>query len=359
MTELLYKPDPKRLARRSAGYVPNELVEGVRVDWGVDEYHTAHAAGTVSRSELGLFAENPAKYRGEVMQGRKREVKDGMRLGQCLHMEVLQGHERAPVVPTSVLSSDGKNGWRRYGDKWKRWLAENGQYYLLPKETEPLQRMVDAIRGHEQVAEFLDVPGRFGTRHESTILAQHAPTGLKTRCRYDIESVWLFDIKKTMDVSPESFASHCLDFGYHCQGAFYQDHLQALLGEPEPRPFILIAVQDSEPFECVAYEMAPEFIEIGRTLNAHRLDLFAMFSRAWEAHERIAMENGKRPDPSLVWEPVAKGKIQFLKPPVKAIYQMEWETDLETAAKAVEERLRKAAAGLGVSWEKLLGGFNG
>jgi hypothetical protein len=268
-------------------------------------------------------------------------------------METLQGHERAPVVPTSVLTSDGKGGFRRYGDKWKRWLADNGQYYLLPKETEPLQRMVDAIRSHEQVAEFLDVPGRFGTRHESTILAQHAPTGLKTRCRYDIESVWLFDIKKTMDVSPQSFASHCLDFGYHCQGAFYQDHLQALLGETEPRPFILIAVQDSEPFECVAYEMAPEFIEIGRTLNAHRLDLYAMFSRAWEAHEAMAQKRNERPDPAALWEPISKGRIQFLKPPQKALYQMEWETDLETAAKAVEERLRKLAAGLGVSWEQL------
>ena len=123
-----------------------------------------------------------------------------------------------------------------------------------------------------------------------------------------------------------------------------------------PNQFILIAVEDKPPFQCIAYEMAPEFVDIGRVLNAHRLDLFAMFARAWELFESAATGAGvpQKARPEEIWESVAKGRIQFLKPPAKAPYQMEWETDLDTAHKELTRRLETVGKKHGIDWTKVL-----
>lgn len=334
------KPTKERLNMRSADYVRPEIVDAVRADWTAEEYHSKHAGGTVSRSELATHAKNPNDYRAQVLLGQRGDISDAMRVGQCLHMELLEGHEKPAYVPLQgVLTSDGK----RMGNAWKQWLEKNGKYYVLPKERDALGFMADAARKNPAVSEFLTPGGRFNTRHESTILAKHEPTGIRTRCRYDIESVFLFDIKKTHDVSQQAFAAHCADLGYHCQGAFYQDHCAALHGERDARPFILIAIQDSGDYRCEVYQMDEEFIQIGRKLNHIRLDNFAMYQAAWEIMEALAAKRGAKPNPEDIWTPASEGRIQFLKPPAKAMYQVEWEADAETVHRVLSERVQKAA----------------
>lgn len=346
MVEMLVpRPADIRINQRSAGFVRNEIVDAERAFWTADEYHSKHAGGTISRSELSTFAANPNVYRAEVMlRTETRVISDAMRFGQCLHMELLDGHDKAPRVPDCSRSDSPlgvKN--RRAGNAWKQWLEDNGPYYLLPDECDNLDTMVEKVRKNDAVKEFLTVGGVHNTKHESTILAKHEPTGIRTRCRYDIESVWLFDIKKCRDASPAAFASHCVDFGYHCQGAFYQDHCAAFHGEKiEDRPFILIAIQDGGDYRVEVYEMSPEFIQIGRTLNAARLDLFAMFQGAWEAMERIAVSRGERANPEDLWTPHSEGKIQYLNAPVKAHYQVEWEPDLKEVHKVLTSRVEKS-----------------
>jgi hypothetical protein len=345
MVEMLVpRPADRRLRERAGGYVRNEIVDAKREFMTADQYHSKHAAGTVSRSELQTFAENPNVYRSEVMlRTTVRVISDPMRFGQCLHMELLAGHEKPPRVPDCSRSdSPLAASNRRQGNAWKKWLADNGPYYLLPDECEKLDAMVEKVRHNDAVKEFLEEGGAHNTKHESTILAKHEPTGIRTRCRYDIESVWLFDIKKCRDASPEAFASHCVDFGYHCQGAFYQDHNAAFHNEQDYRPFILIAIQDGGDHRCEVYEMSPEFVQIGRTLNAARLDLFAMYQAAWEKMEAIAVERGHRANPEDLWTPASEGKIQYLNPPNKAMYQMEWEPDPLEVHKVLTARVEKS-----------------
>lgn len=347
---LVSRPTDERLQRRKGGYVKNEIVDAVRAEMSNEEYHSQHAGGTVSRSELQTFAENPADYRDEILlRTRRRKISDDMRLGQCLHIFLLEGDDEAALCPGigepgCPLSANGS----RAGKKWEEWLAENGPYYLLPKEYDVVRKMADKVRNNDAVKEFLETGGRFNTRHESTILAKHEPTGLRTRCRYDIESVWLFDIKKAGNVTPQKFASHCADFGYHCQAAFYQDHNQALLGESTTRPFLLIAVKDDGDHRVAVYQMSDEFIQIGRILNAHRLDLFAMYQSAWETMQRAAKSVGKTCAAEEIWTPATEGTVRVLNPPFKAITQMDWEEDPGEVHEELEKRVRKYLQKLGV-----------
>lgn len=347
---LVPRPTADRLQQRKGGYVRNEIVEAVRAEMTNEEYHSKHAGGTVSRSELQTFAENPADYRDEILlRTRRRKISDDMRLGQCLHIFLLESEDEAALVPEvgsagCPLSASGS----RAGKKWEEWLAANGPYYLLPKEYEVVKKMADKVRNNEAVKDFLEVGGRFNTRHESTILAKHAPTGLRTRCRYDIESVWLFDIKKAGNVTPQKFASHCADFGYHCQAAFYQDHNQALLGESTTRPFLLIAVKDDGDHRVAVYQMSDEFIQIGRILNSHRLDLFAMYQGAWEIMQAAAKAAGKTVSAEEIWSPATEGTVRVLNPPFKAVTQMEWEEDQEEVHAELEKRVKKFLQKMGV-----------
>lgn len=84
---------------------------------------------------------------------------------------------------------------------------------------------------------------------------------------------WLIDVKTTQNAAPEAFKGEIVRRSYHGQMAFYIDGLAA--NGIRVDGALLIAVEKAAPFAAGAYKLAPDWIDIGRTLYEEALEVWA------------------------------------------------------------------------------------
>lgn len=80
-------------------------------------------------------------------------------------------------------------------------------------------------------------------------------TGIKLKCKTDyirIEDGFIVDFKKTKDNSPKEFSRDIAKYNYHFSAAQYMEGVFQVTGQ-KMEEFILIAVNDTKPFEVEFY----------------------------------------------------------------------------------------------------------
>lgn len=205
-----------------------------------EEYH---AGAGVSKTRLWeLYNKTPfhARY------GAPKES-HAFDIGAAAHIAILEPE----LVESSVL----KGPVDRRGNKWQSALdeAEATNKLLL---TESDYEMMLLLRDVADTVPELQVMRRGNPIIERSAYYED-PTGITIRTRPDIYSPELrlmADIKCMADASPQAFAKHVGNFGYHVQDALYSDVWEKA-GGGQVDAFFFIVFEKSDP-PCVAvYEL--------------------------------------------------------------------------------------------------------
>lgn len=210
----------------------------------------------------------PARFRWE--KDHKRAPKREFEIGTAAHALVLG---TGPVL----VEIDAGN-WRT--DKAKQEAEDaraEGAVPLLPHEYRMVMDMAEAIHAHP-VASVLFSPERGDA--EQSLFWRDGPTGVMRRSRLDHfphptdERMLLVDYKSAAKIDEVSCARATLNFGYHRQGATYEDGVLAL-GHADEVAYLICFQEKQPPYLIHVFEVDAMFLAIAREQNREALELYA------------------------------------------------------------------------------------
>lgn len=244
MTALLKPVDPA---------LSRGLVRGMEMS-----LYQAHPA--LSRSRLDKIRKSPAHFKWSLEHDEPDN--EAFRTGRLVHSAILEPKSFWPSVRVW-------DGGRRQGKKWDDFQAENAGYTIITADDEAeLMHIADSV-ARRPIARMLR--GQI----ETSLFWQCPATGIDLKCRPDVigEDGNLYDVKTTIDASPEAFQRSAYKYGYHRQAAWYCDGAEIVTGV-KPSDFVLVVVEKAPPYEVQTYVMDREMIERGRQENREALALY-------------------------------------------------------------------------------------
>lgn len=137
----------------------------------------------------------------------------------------------------------------------EKFVAENqGKHYITSDDFETISAMEVSLKNHRFANSLFKE-----TKRELSCLNTDNPWRFK--CRADaICEDYIVDIKTTSTQNIQEFKREIFKYRYHVQGACYLDHFNM-----SDKTFFIVAVQTSEPYDVVVYELSRETIQNGRT----------------------------------------------------------------------------------------------
>lgn len=246
-------------------YIDNDSGEviqlGLRDDLTNDQYH---AMVGVSKTHLDFVASNGLrkywyKYRAPAELRIVTEQTPAKILGGAIHCAILQ----PDLLPTNYIANPGIEKRSNAGKmEWAAFCAEHRTKTILSDDD--FQRCLgvrDAVLRHP-VARGLLV----GCRTEVPVLALDPETGELVKCQVDAMhdgGSHIVDVKSTDDASPAGFGKSAFNYRYDWQPPWYQDVLDAALGD-HPKYWVFMAVEKDPPYEIGLYYIEDHQIERGR-----------------------------------------------------------------------------------------------
>lgn len=199
----------------------------------------------LSQSTLKEGRWSMAHMKAAIDGERVKEPTDDMILGSALHVAFLEPE----TMPTRVVKWDG--GARRGGD-WTAFCQEHaGKIILTANMYENLVGMVRALRKHPEVRRWT------AKVQDVEVSAIGDVFGVPFKGRTDaLTADPLVDLKKVRSADLRMFTNSALTFGYDIQACIYRE----LFNRDR---FMLIAVEDSPPYDVVPFELSPGMIRHG------------------------------------------------------------------------------------------------
>jgi hypothetical protein len=219
----------------------------------IEEYH--QRTGWLSKSMLSVFADCPAKFKYQYIDGNRRQETQALRLGNAVHTFVLENakfRERYHVMPEDVRRDARTKAYQEQ-------LAEAaGRAILKPDDFETIKGMSAAMRNHKKVLALLDVPGKI----EASIFWTDPVTGLKMRCRPDFlrDDGLIVDLKTAASAAPKDFMRSAYDLNYDISVALTAAGYRALTGS-EPAEYVFIVQEKEPPYVVEAYNTFSPFAD--------------------------------------------------------------------------------------------------
>lgn len=220
-----------------------------------------HKLPGVSNSKLTVFIDDPREYHFQFISGKYvPEQKDHFDFGTAVHEICLLGSSNIEIIPTSVLTKDGK----RSGNAWKEYAAANTDKLLLKhQDYSAVMRCVEEVKKHPMAGALLAAPGFTERMYQADF------DGMPARCRPDKLCVWnsrtiVLDLKTTTDTTPRKFVKSIERFGYHRQEYFYRKVLSAPENQIHVDAFVFMAVNDSEPHCVDCYELDAKWLDYAK-----------------------------------------------------------------------------------------------
>ncbi len=178
---------------------------------------------------------------------------DPMRVGSATHVAALE--------PERFRSKWAVwDGGSRRGKEWEKFKAQHeGLGILTADQYEEVQNIAKAVLSDEHAAKYLR-----GGMAEVTALWE--VDGIKCKGRPDLsshEADVMVDLKTTRDASPTAFAKACWNLSYHTRAAFYVDGEALATGRP-PKRYVIVAVENQEPYAVQVYRLPEHILEVGR-----------------------------------------------------------------------------------------------
>lgn len=232
---------------------------GLYPDIWEDIYHRDPA---FSQSQAKVLAVSPAKYKWQLDHPEERDTA-AFDLGKIAHAKVLGVGAKVAVIPEEYLASNGAATTTKAKDFIK--TARAGGYVpIKAAQMAEIDAMAKELENHKEAQRLLTT----GTGTPELSMWWNDPgTGILCRGRIDwhteINGVpHNVDYKSTNDASPFGFARSCAEFGYHVQGAAYEQALRVLTGA-ELTVTKLIAQEKKAPYFVAVYDFSEADIFLG------------------------------------------------------------------------------------------------
>jgi exodeoxyribonuclease VIII len=226
------------------------------------EYHN-----TDRMSFSGLKQAERSRAHYEAWRRRKDTPTASMALGSYVDALLLDPDALGSFAMRPDTYTDSKGlikPWTLASNTCKAWIKDNaGKTIISEDQKKDAEKMAASVRVHEEAAIIM---GSSGIQKQKEILWTDWETGIDLKSKLDIwcpESRVLADLKTTVDASASAFARTVATYRYHAQLAMYADALQ-FIGEQRPEKYIIIAVENSEPFCTAVYSINSMDVELGR-----------------------------------------------------------------------------------------------
>lgn len=239
-------------------------------DMPADVYHADPVpAGSLSSSGARkLMATCPARYRWEA--DHPKQPTKAMELGTAAHKLVLG------IGPELVLVDHEK--WNTNAIKAEvAEIREQGALPLKREDWDTVHAMADAIRANELAAALLGGTGE----PERALFWRDPPTKVWRRALIDWLApkgpdgrLYLADYKTADSAHPDAISRSLINFGYHQQGAWYEDAVRAL-GLSDDVPYFLVVQEKTEPYLVSVVQLDQVSLDAGRHENRKAIRLFA------------------------------------------------------------------------------------
>lgn len=242
---------------------------------GFDE-ETYHADPAISVSKLKLFSEAPAKTLV------KRAETRSLAFGSLLHTIFLEPHlvERRYFITNLTRISEREKATQAEMEK------AGGRTLVKRSEYDEALAMYQAVLAQPVARDLLPLIGTAACQTEVSFWWKCPRTGLMRRGRTDAKievgnSLFLLDLKSTVDASPEGFAKACGTYSYHWQAVSYLDGWEAATGR-RPEDMVFLAVEKEPPYLVGPYTIAHDDLLTGREQVMQALEGWAECERTGE-----------------------------------------------------------------------------
>lgn len=241
------------------------------------------AVDGLSQSILKHFAVSARRGKAAMDRQLKIASEEALLVGRLVHTATLEPHllDAEYVVAPSV-DRRTKQGKAEYA----AFLEGVGTRTVVsPSQMDLAQAIRDAVRAHPLASEILAAAG-------AAAEVSQFWTTLGEPCKGRLD--WLvpdwggdpliFDLKTTVDASPNGFARACANFKYHMQAYAYSEGYAQVTGV-RPR-FFFGAVEKEPPYDVALYELEEDAIDRGREIYLAAIETYqqAVQSGNWPGY---------------------------------------------------------------------------
>jgi hypothetical protein len=221
----------------------------------------------ISKHQLDVLQRSPAHYLAALAAPRKQTP--GMAKGKAVHSIILEPDDFAQrYAPAPDIDKRTRAGKAAHEE-----AAVAGKTLLNADEWDAIQAMRDAVRAHPFAGILLNPADG---ESEISLSWIDAETGVYCRARPDFlneaHGGLCIDLKTASDASMGEFSRACAKYNYHWQSAMYLDGL-ASVKKPHSN-FVFVVVETEAPWAIGIYELAPDDLELGRTLYKRALRVY-------------------------------------------------------------------------------------
>ena len=248
--------------------------------------------------ELGLWH---CPECGRLLLDNSRPDTPDLRLGRLAHSYILEPDlvELAYAVYTGPTSGKGSRTERK---EFEAEAAAAGKTVISAEDRDACLAMRRAVYSDPLALRYIAQL----TEAELSIQWEHH-TGELCKCRLDGPAeAFTLDLKTTRRDNLRQLFADFARFGYHCQGALYQDGREALTGER--LPYVQLAVQKVAPWDVAVCPVPADVLEVGRAINEERV---AQLRRCREERQWLGMAGGEEQPVELpAWaDPLAEDDL--------------------------------------------------
>ena len=229
---------------------------GIYHDVPFDEYRSIQAANA---SSLKMLDKSPLAYLHACTNISNSTP--SKTLGTAIHAAILE--------PDRFDSEYTVFKERRSGKAWEAFKEKNnGRQILSTAEYDKILSMQEAVCNHEFADGLLS-----GGESEVTLVWNDVGTGILCKARIDYLNITertIIDLKSTKDASSFSFSRDFANYCYHVSIAHYINGVRSLIGG-EFSTYV-IAVENSEPYDVVPYEVTDSVYSAGKKKRKEQLE---------------------------------------------------------------------------------------
>lgn len=190
-------------------------------------------------------------------------------------------HQLALGVGPEIVVIDADD-WRTAAAKEARDAAHAEGKVPVKRDTyAELVAMRDALHAHPIASALLGDGGQA----EVSLFWTDEHADIWRRCRLDWKPAPRtgraigVDYKTARNADPEKFARAAVDYGYHCQAAWYLDGMAALGLADKDAAFVFICQEKTPPYLVSVVQLDIAAIKIGRSLNRRAINVYAECER--------------------------------------------------------------------------------
>lgn len=232
------------------------LAAGIHRGLAPDRYHGDPApvpslSSTLARAMIAQSPRHAWALHPRLNPGHQPAEREAFDLGTAAHTSLLS-------VGAKVYVVDAPDWLSKEARAERQEARAAGLVPILAEQAEAVARMTSAVRGRLFA---MGLGYVFTNAACSEVAALAQIEGCWCRCMVDFvaQDGWLYDLKTTMDASPEAVRRSVESYGYHVQASHYLETWRAAGGEAKGLRFVF--VEKSPPHEVTVAELVDDLAD--------------------------------------------------------------------------------------------------